>query len=172
MSPHSRASSFPDRVLGWIGATPHRETGPLPGPAGLAAYARVGWPRSFPDTFDPRLRLLVSQLAAARSGCGYCAHYNRHLGLRGGLAAATLDAVTDHARSPLFSAAERAALALVDALTEFEAAAGGFAAEILVRARCHLPEEQIMSLVALVATEHFYDPVTGALGRDALSARR
>ena len=172
MSGRNRPPSFPDRVLAWVGAPARRHTEALPGPRGLAAYARVGWTRAPVDALTPRLRLLVSQLAAVRSGCDYCAQYNRHLGLRGGLPGATLNAVTEHVRAPDFSDQERAALALADALTGFVAAEGGFAVEVLVRARCHLPEEQIMALVGLVATEHFYDPVTGALGRDAVAARR
>jgi alkylhydroperoxidase family enzyme len=165
-TPHSLLP-FPDRVMGWFGAVPRRSPEPLPGPCGIAAYARVGWARSSPVALEPRLRLLVTQLAAVRSECAYCAQYSRHVGLRGGVSAATLDAVADFARSSHFSERERSALALADALTGFAAADGGFAAEILERARCHLPEEQIMDLVTLVAAEHFFDPVTGALGRDA-----
>lgn len=167
MSPRSRLLPFPDRVMGWIGASPRREPEPLPGPRAIAAYARVGWARSSPVALEPRLRLLVAQLAAVRSQCDYCAQYGRHLGLRGGVPAAALDAVPDYSRSSLFSERERAALALADALTGFAIAEGGFAAEILERARRHLPEAQIMDLVTLVATEHLFDPVTGALGRDA-----
>lgn len=170
MSPRSRHLPFPDRVMGWIGAVPRRDPEPLPGPCGIAAYARAGWARSSPVALEPRLRLLVTQVAAVRSECAYCVQYNRHVGLRGGIPAATLDAVVDYARSPHFSHLERAALALADALTRFAAAQGGFAAEILERARCHLAEEQIMDLVTVVATEHFFDPITGALGRDARAA--
>jgi alkylhydroperoxidase family enzyme len=172
MSQRNRALSFPDRVMGWIGAAPRQDPEPLPGPCALPAYARARWTRSLPAALEPRLRLLVTHLAAVRSGCDYCVHYNRHVGLRSGVPATTLDAVVDYTRSPHFSELERAALALADALTGFVAAEGGFAAEILARARCHLPEEQIMALVALVATEHFFDPLTGALGRDALSTAR
>lgn len=167
MSPRNHILPFPDRVMGWIGAMPRRDPQPLPGPRGIAAYARAGWARTSPVALEPRLRLLVTQLAAERSECDYCVHYSRHVGLRGGVPAATLDAVTDYSRSSQFSQRERAALALADALTGFAAADGGFASEILERARGHLAEEQIMALVALVATEHFFDPVTGALGRDA-----
>jgi len=39
--------------------------------------------------------------------------------------------------------------------------------EILVRARCHFSEWEIVALLATVATEHFFDPATGRLGRDA-----
>ena len=104
-----------------------------------------------------------------RSGCGYCAEHNRHLALKTGLTASELEAVTDHARALHFSEAERAALALADAVTRFADAEGGFPAEILVRARCHFGEAEIVALVATVAAEHFFDPATGRLGRDALS---
>lgn len=170
MSRHSGLWPLPDRVLRWLGGEPRRRHDPLPGPCGLPAYARVSWSRSSLDALDPRLRLLVTQLAAERSGCDYCVHFSRHVGLRGGVPAAALDAVADYPRSSHFSEPERAALALADALTGFAAADGGFANDILVRARCFYPEEKIMALVTLVASEHFFDPVTGALGRDALAA--
>jgi alkylhydroperoxidase family enzyme len=172
MTPRIRPWPLPERLLGWLGARPRDNPVPLPGPRGLPAYARMGWSRPTLDTLSPRLRLLVAQLAALRSGCGYCAHYNRHIALRAGMPVTTMDAVAEYAAAPQFSDDERAALALADALTEFTEAEGGFATEILVRARCHLREDQIMALVATVATEHFFDPGTGHLGRDALAPTR
>jgi alkylhydroperoxidase family enzyme len=148
--------------------TSHGDPGPLPGPRGLPAYARVRWSRPSADALPTRLRLLVAELAALRSGCAYCAYYNRHLALRAGLPTEVIEAVTRYGVAPQFSEAERAALALADALTGFAEAAGGFAPEILARARGHLEEDQIVSLVVTVATEHFFDPVTGRLGRDIL----
>jgi AhpD family alkylhydroperoxidase len=121
------------------------------------------------ELLSPRLRLLVSQLAAVRSGCGYCAEHNRHLALKMGLTAGELDAVIDHARASHFSEVERAALALADAVTRFADAEGGFPSEILVRARSHYREGEIVALVATVAAEHFFDPASGRLGRDALA---
>ncbi len=170
MTHRAKPWPLPERLLGWIGAVPRDNPAPLPGPRGLPAYARVRWLRASADTLSTRLRLLIAQLAALRSGCAYCAHNNRHLALRAGLPPAALDAVAHYAVAPQFSEAERAALALADALTGFAEAEGGFAPEILARARCHLQEDQIMSLVATVATEHFFDPVTGHLGRDVLAA--
>ena len=170
MTHRAKSWPLPERLLGWIGAASRDNPARLPGPRGLPAYARVWWSRAPADTLPRRLRLLVAQLAALRSGCAYCAHYNRHLALRAGLPAATVDAVADYAVAHQFSETERAALALADALTGFAEAEDGFAPEILVRARCHLPEDQIVSLVATVATEHFFDPVTGRLGRDHLAA--
>jgi len=159
---------LPERLLGWIGAVPRADAEPLPGPRGLPAYARVRWSRDA-EALSTRVRLLVTHLAALRSGCAYCAHYSRHLALRAGLAGAAVDAVAHYAVASQFSETERAALALADALTGFAEAEGGFAPEILARARCHLDEDQIVSLVATVATEHLFDPVTGRMGRDVLA---
>lgn len=172
MTPRAKSWPLPERLLGWIGAVPRGTPEPLPGPRGLPAYARVRWSRPSADALSTRLRLLVAQLAALRSGCAYCAHFNRHLALRAGLPAAAVDAVAHYGVAPQFSEAERAALALADALTGFAEAEGGFAPEILARARCHLSEDQIMSLVAAMATEHFFDPATGRLGRDVLGSTR
>jgi alkylhydroperoxidase family enzyme len=121
------------------------------------------------EPLPARLRLLVAQLAAVRSGCGYCAEHNRHLALKARLTLGDLDAVADHARGSRFSEPERAALALADAVTRFADADGGFPAEILIRARSHFGEGEIVALVATVAAEHFFDPATGHLGRDALA---
>ena len=144
-------------------------TAPLPGPLDLPAYARFASMRAPLEPLSPRLRLLVSQLAAVRSGCGYCADHNRHLALKTGLTASELDAVTDHARASHFSQAEHAALALADAVTRFADAEGGFSSDILARARGHFGEGEIVALVATVAAEHFFDPASGRLGRDAIA---
>ena len=42
------------------------------------------------------------------------------------------------------------------------------ALEPLLRARQHLSEPEIVAVTALVAAEHFYNPITGALGADAM----
>jgi alkylhydroperoxidase family enzyme len=169
MTPPTRSWPLPDRVLGWLGATPLEAETRLPGPRGLPAYARVRWSGPTAESLAPRLRLLVSQLAALRSGCGYCAHLNRHLALREGVPPVVIESVAEYAAAPHFTEAERAALALADALTRFSEADGGFDTEILVHARCHLRENQIIAVVATVASEHFFDPATGQLGRDALA---
>ena len=160
---------LPERVIGWLGVPRRSPDRPLPGPLGLPAYARLARTWAPLEALAPRLQLLVTQLAAVRSGCGYCAEHNRHLGLKAGLSLMIMDAVSDYASVPHFSEAERAALALADAITRFAEADGGFPADILVRARCHFAEGHIIALVAAVATEHFFDPATGRLGRDALA---
>ena len=168
MSPHL-PWTWPDRVTAWLGTPQRPATAPLPAPRDLPAYARLARSWAPLEPLPPRLRLLVAQLAAVRSGCGYCAEHNRHLALKAGLTLTELHAVAHPARTSLFSEAERAALALADAVTRFADAEDGFPAEILVRARGHFGEAEIVALVATVAAEHFFDPATGRLGRDAHS---
>ena len=153
---------FLDRAAGAIGAA--RTTQPaLPGPLGLVAYARM---RITGADLPQRLRLLVGQLAAEHSGCGWCAHRNRHLALQAGVSAADLDGVNRFEASPGYSEPERAALTLAVAITRFSELQGGFAADVLTRARRHFDEPEIMALVGTVTAEHFFDARTGRMGRD------
>ena len=169
MSTRTPLWPFTERVIGCLLARPQSPGGPLPGPGGLPAYARLARSWAALEPLPPRLQLLVAQLAAARSGCGYCAQHNLHLALQAGLSLVVMDTVDDYAGAPHFSEAERAALALADAVTRFTDVEGGFPVEILVRARCHFGEGQIVALVATVTAEHFFDPATGRLGHDAVA---
>lgn len=159
---------FPDRIAGWVGAPRRPADTRVPGPLGLPAYARLArsWAPIAP--LEPRLQLLVAQLAAVRSGCEYCVHHTRHTALKAGIPAEASDEVARYASASHYSEPERAALALADAVTGFRESDGGFPMEILVRARCHFDEGQIVALVAGVTAEHFFDPATGRLGRDSL----
>jgi alkylhydroperoxidase family enzyme len=156
---------FLDRAAGALGAVRRARQPGLPGPLGLAAYARLT--RSAQD-LSPRLRLLVGQLAAERSGCAYCAHRNRHLAMQAGVSAADLDGVSRFAAAPGYSEPERAALALALAITSFSETDGGFPSEVLAQARRHFDEMEIMALVQATTVEHFFDARTGRMGRDAL----
>ncbi len=155
---------FPDRVAGATGTIPARST-PLPGPLDLVAYARL---RRTGEDIPQRLRLLVGQLAAERSGCGWCAQRNRHLALQAGVSAADLDNVTCFETTPGYSAPERAALALAEAITQYREAEGGFPSEVLCQARRQFDEAEVMAIVGTVTAEHFFDARTGRMGRDAM----
>jgi alkylhydroperoxidase family enzyme len=155
-----------DRVSAWLAAPVRARTAPLPGPLGMPAYARLARSRVPIEPLPPRLHHLVAQLAALRSGCEYCAQHNRHTALKAGVPREAIDTVGRYASTTGFTEAERAALALAEAVTGFAEAEGGFSMEVLVWARCHFGEGQIIALVAAVATEHFFDPATGRMGRD------
>lgn len=155
---------FLDRASGAIGAV--RPASPaLPGPLGLVAYARL---RRTGADLPPRLRLLVGQLAGERSGCGWCAQRNRHLALQAGISALDLDGVTGFATASGYSAPERAALALAEAITCFSEAERGFPVQVLTDARRYFTEPEVMALVGAVTTEHFFDGRTGRMGKDVL----
>ncbi len=145
-----------------------RTPAPLPGPLGLPAYVRLAQTWRSIAPLEPRLQLLVTQLAAERSGCAYCIAHGRHLGRKLGVASEAIEAVAGYAGDGRYSEAERAALALADAVTRFAESEGGFPIEILVQARRHYDELQIVRLVAAASVEHFFDPATGRLGRDSL----
>jgi alkylhydroperoxidase family enzyme len=137
---------------------------PVPGPRALGAYARL---KVSPDLLAPRIRHLVRQLAAVRSGCQYCALSARHQALIDGVPVGALDGVTDHAGGVEFSEPERAALAFADAVTQFAEDRGGLPEGVLARTRRHFSEAQIQLLVGIVAGEHFFDAGSGRLGADA-----
>jgi alkylhydroperoxidase family enzyme len=133
----------------------------------LPAYAALGrYQRHTPD-LEPRLRMLVTQLAAERSRCRWCIERGRHLWREALLSLDELRALPRYETSSLFSNRERAALRFADAVTHYSDAAGGMPLEPLMRARQHLSEPEIAAVTAAVAAEHFYNPITGALGADA-----
>lgn len=137
----------------------------LPAYAALARYAS-------PTELDPRLRMLVTQLAAERSGCRWCIERGRHLWREAQLAVETLRALPSYETSLLFSNRERAALRFADAVTRYAEASGGMPLEPLMQARQHLTEPEIAAVTAAVAAEHFFNPITGQLGADVGPAIR
>jgi alkylhydroperoxidase family enzyme len=132
----------------------------LPAYAALARHAISG------TDLDPRLRLLVTQLAAERSRCRWCIERGRHFWREAQLSFEALRALPRYETSSLFSDRERAALRFADAVTRYAEASGGMPLEPLTRARELLSEPEVAALTAAVAAEHFFNPITGALGAD------
>ena len=77
-----------------------------------------------------------------------------------------LRALLSYETSAVFSNRERAALRFTDAVTRYSEADGGMPLEPLMRARQHLSEPEIVAVTAMVAAQHFFNPITGALGAD------
>lgn len=144
--------------------------GPNPpaGPRVLPAYAALARYRSGGVELEPRLRLLVSQWAAERSGCRWCIERGRHLWRDAQLPLDTLRSLSQYETSALFSNRERAALRFTDAVTRYSDAGGGMPLEALTCARQQLSEPEIAAVTATVAAQHFFNPMTGALGADCL----
>jgi len=148
-------------------------TAASPGARVLPAYAALARHQLHTPDLEPRLRMLVTQLAAERSHCRWCIERGRHLWREAQLSLDDLRALPRYDTSSLFSNRERAALRFADAVTRYSEAAGeeAMALEPLLRARQHLSEPEIVAVTALVAAEHFYNPITGALGADAMPWR-
>src|SRR5437879_4649937 len=109
---------------------------------------------------DQRTRSLATELAAHLNGCGWCMDFGRATALRQGVPAAKLDALEEHATSPLFSPSERAALGLAEAITR----AVHVDDDVWAEARRHFSERELIELVVAVAMETFYNRVNSALG--------
>ena len=116
---------------------------------------------------DPRLRLLVAQLAAELSGCRWCIECGRHRWRQAFLTTTELRALRRHVSTRLFSARERAALAFTEAVSRYADAVGGIPEAVLAELRRHFSEPEVAALTLLVAEGHFFNPATGALGADA-----
>jgi len=109
---------------------------------------------------DPRTRSLATELAAHLNGCTWCMDFGRMAALRQGVPAEKLDALAEHATSPLFTPAERAALGLAEAITRDVHVDDNVWAE----ARRHFSDRELIELVVAVAMETFYNRVNSALG--------
>src|SRR5207253_1654955 len=116
---------------------------------------------------EPRVDLLVRQLAAELAGCRWCIEHGVHRWRGSFLPVAELGALRRHAASPLFSPRERAALAFTEAVTRYAEGAGGIPESVLAELRCHFSEQEVAALTQAAAGEHFFNAATGALGADA-----
>ena len=137
-----------------------------PGPRVLPAYAALARYHPSDTELEPRLRLLVTLLAAERSRCRWCIEHGRHLWRDAQFPVDALRALLRYETSSLFSDRERAALRFTDALTRYSEARGGMPLESLARARQYLDEQEIAAVTAAAASQHFFNPITGALGAD------
>jgi alkylhydroperoxidase family enzyme len=152
----------------WRAFIASRNSVPVP-PGGvrvLPAYAALARYQTHGTDLDARLRLLVTQLAAERSRCRWCIERGRHCWREAQLPVEALRALPSYESSAFFSNRERAALRFADAVTRYSEAHGGMPLEPLMRARRHLNEPEIAAVTALVAAQHFFNPITGALGAD------
>lgn len=117
-----------------------------------------------PSKLDPRTRLLAMHLAAEINGCAWCLDFGAYMGARGGVPAEKLAAVGEYATSPVFTPAERAALAYADAMTQV---GGHVPDDVFANVRRHYSEREIVELTVAVAAENFYNRGNAALGVEA-----
>src|SRR5882724_1708611 len=134
-------------LLRWLGRIWNALAAPpparLPGPRALPSYARMGRYIAGGATLDPRVELLVRQLAAELSGCRWCIEHGLHRWRQAFLPVAELGALRHYAASPLFSPPERAALAFTEAVSRYTDRAGGMPDAVLGELRSHLDRKSV-----------------------------
>jgi len=115
----------------------------------LRAFAQLGQAINGPSsTIDPQLRNMVSQMASRAAGCGYCMAHTAHTAERVGVPTEKENALWEYETSPLFSAAERAALKVAQGGAQVpNAVTDADFAEL----KKHYSEAQIVEIVAVIA---------------------
>lgn len=100
------------------------------------------------QNLPPGLVQLIAFAVSLAAGCRYCQAHTSHSAHRAGEDAAKFDAILGYEESPLFSAAERAALALAFAAGSVpnESGPGHFE-----RLREHFTERQVVQIVGVIS---------------------
>jgi AhpD family alkylhydroperoxidase len=106
------------------------------------------------------LKLLLQSHVATLNGCSFCVDIGRAMATYQGLTLEKLDAVGSFRTSPLFTAAERAALAYVEEATQHKHVAD----ETFAALREHFTDEQIVAITWLNAVENYFNLLNAPLG--------
>jgi len=135
-------------------------------PGLLAVYVAAGHWRPGASTLDGRLELLIAQLSAELSACGWCIEQGRHRWRKAALPTSLLGQLRCFRTSPLVSERDAAALALTEAVARYTEREPLAAEPVLAAARRYFSEDEVARIAQLAAGEHFFDPATGAVGQD------
>jgi AhpD family alkylhydroperoxidase len=122
---------------------------------------------------DTELQLLLQSHVATLNGCGFCVDIGRAVATYRGATLEKLDVASSWRTSPLFSPAERAALAYVEEATRTRRVSDATFAEL----RAHFDERQIVAITWLNAVENYFNLLNGPLeiesdGLCAIAERR
>ncbi len=127
----------------------------------LAAHMReLGEGGSVPKRTKELIALMVGWLNA----CDYCTCVHEEIARHLGIDTATLEGLSDFARSPHFSEAERAALAATVALTREPRALPPAIWETL---RAQYGEGEIAEILAAIGLNNYVSRLSNALGIEA-----
>jgi uncharacterized peroxidase-related enzyme len=97
---------------------------------------------------DAKFKRLISHVASRSAGCQYCMAHTADGAARLGVDQQKIDAVWDYQTSPLFSAAERAAL---DVAVAAGCVPNAVTDEMFLEMRKHWSDEQIVEIVGVIA---------------------
>ena len=111
----------------------------------------------------PQTLELVHLRASQVNGCSYCVDAGAKSAAKAGVSPEKLLAVAAWYENPLFDDAERAALALTEAATRLSDRPGAVTDEIWAEALKHYNEQQLGSLVLMVAITNFFNRINTTL---------
>jgi uncharacterized peroxidase-related enzyme len=99
-------------------------------------------------TVDLKLKRLISHVASRSAGCRYCMAHTAEGAAKLGVEQQKLDAVWEYQTSPLFNAAERAAL---DVALAAGSVPNDVTDEMFIELRKHWNDEQVVEIVGVIA---------------------
>jgi len=105
------------------------------------------------------VHLRVSQI----NGCSACVGAGAQSAAKAGVPAERLLAVSAWYESPLFTGAERAALALAEAATRLSDRPGAVTDETWAAAAGHYDERQLSAIVVMIALTNFFNRINTTL---------
>lgn len=128
-------------------------------PAILPVYQKIaGYMKQ--SRLDPSLLLLIQGYTAGYNQCGFCIDITRSFAAHDAALLEKLWRVGDYGVDPIFTDAERAALAYVEAVTRNRAVTD----DVFETMKAHYSDEEIVEITLVNAIEHFYNLVNGPLG--------
>lgn len=129
-------------------------------PAATAALGQFG--QAIKDSgLSPQLTELVKVRASQKNGCAFCLQYHVNLARSLKVPQAQLDQLATWQESPLFSAAEKAALAWTEALTSTPALPDSV---LMPSLREHFSEADCVHLTLAIAHINAWNRIAGPLG--------
>ncbi len=110
---------------------------------------------------DPGLRQMIAHITSSAAGCRYCQAHTAHGAEHAGVAREKIEALWSYADSPLFTEAERAALALAQAAGSVPNQAEAAHFEAL---KVHYSAAEIVEITAVIAAFGFLNRWNDTLG--------
>jgi AhpD family alkylhydroperoxidase len=126
-----------------------------------AAYkAMVALDNRVHQTTIPKPLLELMKLRASQiNGCAYCVDLHSHDAKEAGEPGERIFAVAAWAEGPFFSEAERAALALTEAMTRLGEGGGRVSDEVWEQATKHYDEQRLAELVMVIAAVNAWNRI-------------
>ena len=114
--------------------------------------------------------LELAHLRASQiNGCGACVHIGIMNAQKAGESLERLVAVSAWRESPLFTDADRAALALAEAATRLSDRADAVPDDVWDEASAHFDEAQLAALILMIAMTNFFNRVNVTIRQPAVS---